>query len=338
MPIARKTKSGGWTCVVDVGTVDGKRKQKRITVSDPSREGKSKCERLALQYAERRTSSLTVSECVWKYIRAKEKMLSPNTLRGYMPLAKNAYTRIGSIPADSLTPYDLQKWMAEYAQTHTPKTCANARALLIAALNMENPTVRYAVSLPQPKAVEYYTPTDGDVLALLRASDGELKKAILLAAFGTLRRGEICALTDQDIQGNAVYVRRSVAPLPGGGYTVKQPKTPSSVRSVPLPPNVIACLTPTNGKIVDLTPQGLTKRFETLVRRCGLHTFRFHDLRAYSISARHAMGIPDQYTIGTSGHSTDSVLKRVYRREMSDRKKEFDGIANGYFSDLFGNV
>ena len=336
MPIARKTKSGSWTCVVDVRTSDGKRKQKRITVSDPSREGKYKCERLATQFAATRAvcPSVTVSECVWKYIRSKEKMLSPNTLRGYVPLANNAYQKIADLPADDLTPRILQEWMSDYAADHSPKTCANARSLLIAALNMQFPDVRYRVTLPQKKDVDYYTPTDDDVVALLRASDGELRKAILLSAFASLRRGEVCALLAGDLCGNVIHVSKSVAPLRGGSYAVKAPKNASSVRTILLPPGVAAQLTPTNGKIVDLTPQGLTKRFETLLKHTGLPHFRFHDLRAYSISARHALGIPDQYIIGSSGHSTDSVMKRVYRREMADKKTAFENQANSYFENL----
>ena len=35
-------------------------------------------------------------------------------------------------------------------------------------------------------------------------SGSELEKAVLLAAFGSLRRSEISALLDKDIQGNQV--------------------------------------------------------------------------------------------------------------------------------------
>lgn len=335
MPIARKTKSGSWSCVVDLGTVDGKRKQKRFTVSDPSRDGKKKCEQLAAEYArKRRISACTsVHDCVCKYIQSKEQMLSPATLRGYMTLRDNAYKSIDGKDASNITAYDLQSWMTSFAVDHAPKTCANARSLLIASLNMQYPDVRYRVTLPARQAVEYYTPTDEDVAALLRASTGELRKAILLGMLG-LRRGEICALTADDIQRAAVRVSKSVACVHGGGYVVKSPKTAASARIVPIPKQFEKELTPTNGKIVDLTPQGLTKRFETARKSAGLPPFRFHDLRAYSISARHALGIPDQYIIGASGHATDSVMKRVYRREMEDAKKKFDKLANDHFGKI----
>ena len=336
MPIAKKMPSGSWSCVVTVGYEDGKRIQKRVTVKDPSRSGKKKCEQLAIQLSvEARTKpSATVSECVHRYIKSKEKILSPNTICGYRQLERNAYESISDKEASSINAYDLQTWMTGFAENHSAKSCANAKGLLIASLNMECPEIRYHVTLPQTTPYDYYSPTDEDVLTLLRLSDGELKKAILLAAFGTLRRGEICALTENDLKDDAVHVSKSIATNPDGGYSVKQPKTASSVRTVPLPKSVIRQLTPTNGKIVDLTLKGLSKRFETVMQKAvseGMHPFRFHDLRAYSISARHAMGIPDQYVIGTSGHSTDTVMKRVYRREMADKKREFDRMANEHF-------
>jgi integrase len=58
-------------------------------------------------------------------------------------------------------------------------------------------------NLPAKKKPDLYTTPDEDIKKLLNHIEGkELETAVLLAAFGPLRRGEICALTSDDIKGN----------------------------------------------------------------------------------------------------------------------------------------
>ena len=86
--------------------------------------------------------------------------------------------------------------------------------------------------------------------------------------------------------------------------------------------------------VVGLTPTALTNAFERLVKKCGLPHFRFHDLRAYSASIRHAMGVPDQYIMRDGGWKTDAVLKAIYRRTMQDKEEEFAEKMNTHFGGL----
>ncbi|MBR0090420.1 MAG: site-specific integrase, partial [Lachnospiraceae bacterium] len=59
---------------------------------------------------------------------------------------------------------------------------------------------------------------------------------------------------------------------------------------------------------------------------------RFHDLRHYSASILHAIGVPDQYIMERGGWSDDRVLKAVYRNTLDDQSKAFTKKANDYFS------
>ena len=56
-----------------------------------------------------------------------------------------------------------------------------------------------------------------------------------------------------------------------------------------------------------------------------------HDLRHYSASILHAIGIPDQYIMARGGWKTDNVMKRVYRDTLSDVEKEMNQKAVDYF-------
>ena len=161
-----------------------------------------------------------------------------------------------------------------------------------------------------------------------------MEKAVLLAAFGTLRRGEICALTDKDIIGDVITINKSMVRSNDGGMIIKSPKTLSSNRSVEYPHFVIEKFKGIEGKLVKMHPEDISKHFGKVLDEAGVHRFRFHDLRHYSASIMHAIGIPDQYIMARGGWKTDKVLKSVYRNVIDDEKKKFTDKINSHFDTM----
>lgn len=87
-------------------------------------------------------------------------------------------------------------------------------------------------------------------------------------------------------------------------------------------------------RLVSLTPNAISVAFHKAVKSAGLPPFRFHDLRAYSASIRHALGIPTKYIMSDGGWSSPAVLDRVYKRALADKRKEFSKVSNSHFSKL----
>ena len=338
MPKAKKLKSGSWNCrVVDhYETVDGKRKvvMRSFTVADQSPSGKNKCELMASKYKSRRRESggsLSLAEAVRRYIDAKADILSPTTLHAYRSLQKNAYSAIEHARLSTLTQERLQRWVGTYSRTHSPKTVRNAVALLTASYEMAGEDFP-RIALPQRQRPELDTPTDADIKALIDEVSGtELEKAILLSAFGTLRRSEIAALDASDLEGNILTVRHALV-VTDDGLVLKQPKTPSSVRVIELPPFIADRIRRPSGRLVELTPQAITDAFARARKKVGV-SFRFHDLRAYAASFRHALQIPDVYIKEAGGWRSD-VMQRVYRRPMDDRRHGFEQVAAEHFTKV----
>ena len=91
----------------------------------------------------------------------------------------------------------------------------------------------------------------------------------------------------------------------------KAPKTFSSNREVEYSHFVFEKFSGTHGKLVSMHPEDISKNFGKILKEAGLPPFRFHDLRHYSASIMHAIGIPDQYIMARGGWKTDTVLKAV---------------------------
>ena len=71
--------------------------------------------------------------------------------------------------------------------------------------------------------------------------------ACCLAAYGTLRRSEICALDASDVSGNVIHVHAAMVLDENNNWITKVPKTKSSDRYIDLPDFLIDLL-PSEGK------------------------------------------------------------------------------------------
>ena len=343
MPKAKKLPSGSWRCQVYLGDekINGKRKMimESVTVDDPTEDGRIECERLARQIEKtaKGKDRLTVKKALDLYVNSRSERVSVSALTAYKSYVNSAFSSLENVPVHMLTSEMVQKWIDEYSADHTPKTVRNAYGLLLPAVRAVIPGTQYFVKLPEKKEAEYYTPTDADIKKLLKSIKGtDLERAVLLAAFGTLRRGEVCALLRSDIKRNTVTVNKAYA-WTGRDFVLKAPKTASSVRTVVLPPAAIKTITADrrgSERIYPHTPNALTKAFDDALTAAKLPHFRFHDLRAYSASIRHAMGIPDQYIMLDGGWKTDTVMKKVYRRTLEDQRKKFSKVSNDHFVKL----
>lgn len=276
---------------------------------------------------------MSVQNAIDQYIQNRSAVLSPSTNREYRMSAKRDYTDIGYMDIDTIKSEDIQAFINEYAKTHSPKTTRNVYGLLRTAIKAVRPNKVINVTLPQKEVINRHIPSDDDIKLLLDAATGNIKKAILLAAFGTLRRGEICALTYSDINENIIHVHSDMV-LGTEGWVIKEiPKTAASDRYIEYPAKVIEEIGTGTGRIISCNPGALTDSWDKLRGKLGLDC-RFHDLRHYAASIMHAIGIPDQYIMERGGWSSDAILKSVYRNILDDKKKEFTDKVNSYSDGL----
>lgn len=315
---------------------------------DTPAKAKKEAERLSMEYqvlhkGELKSPSMTLSEASKLYIESKENVLSPSTIRGYDNIARNHLKRIMELDINELTQIDIQVAINEEAARINPKSVRNVSGFLSAVLEMFRPDFKYHVTLPQKIKHEIEVPDNDQVTEILQSvkeKDPEMFKAIILAAFGSLRRSEICALTVDDIVDGRVIVDKAMVPNKKHQFVVKPtPKTDKSNRAVKMPPESLPFLVSSDGvRIVSISPASVTSRFKAIAKRVNLEGFTFHGLRHYQASILHAMGVPDLYIMQRGGWSTDATLKRVYQHTISKEQEKAEDKICDYFDDKFGSV
>lgn len=330
--------------IYDYTDLNGKKHYKSFT-APTRREAKQKAEQWRLTKDEERKDleDITVNEMVNRYIKIKEPVLSPSTVNGYLSLEKN-YFRIGlgEKRRSELDQESIQLWISNLTnQGLSSKTINNAKGLLDPALEMFAPSFHYKATLPAKVKANLYCPNDENISRLIEycKNKKELKIAVLLGAFGPLRRSEICALTDKDIHGNTITVNKALVRSKDGGWVIKMsPKSEGGYREITMPDFVINQIRGIQGRIVKATPDQISNRFKRAIKYSGLPHFRLHDLRHYSASIMHAIGVPDQYILERGGWSSDQVMKTVYRNTIDTVRATQTNIINAHFGKVSHEV
>jgi len=325
MATARK-RGKKWRCLAYVGTVDGKRKYKSFTA-----DGKREAERLAAEYeAAQEEKPLTVKGAVDAYIKTKESVLSPSTIRAYKEYAK----LIPETSLDAFGDMEAQAFVAQLVKDgKSPKYIRNVFGLLSSSVRLQRPQKPISATLPQKTRKLSYTPTNAEIQAILPLYDEEMQIAIMLAAYCSLRCGEICALTSEDLNGKLLTVNKAYARTSSGEYVLKAPKTAESRRTMTVPSFLLDKLRQIKGRYVQRTPQGVSLAFAKVAKKNGV-PFRFHDLRHFFASEL-AKTQPLAVIERMGGWSPGSpVLRQIYIGAQEAEMRKRMEAATAVFEDM----
>lgn len=335
MATAKKQPSGMWKIrVYSHKDKDGKQHYRAFTAPT-----KSECEQLAAEFSGKadrfEQSDLTVKEAIHEYIKAKEGVLSPSTVLGYKRMEKTRFQMIASRKIKKLTSAEVQSFVSELSKTLSPKTVSNIYGLLSAAVSLFQPDKVFKIKLPTKKKRRATATASREIIELFNHAPRPLQICIALAAFASLRRGEICALKYGDISENTLHVHADMVLGVDGWHYKETPKTSDSDRFAPLPQSIVELIG--NGDpdafIIDWCPDTVTKRFIDLRKEVGA-SIRFHDLRSYYASIGAAL-IPNLYLASFGGWSKSSkVMQENYQKELTDMSKLYADKMTGYFDAL----
>lgn len=341
MATAKRQPSGQWKCRVYSHTSsDGKKHYRAFTAST-----KAEAEQLASKFSGSSDRAaridLTVAEAIEGYIRAKENVLSPSTIRGYRQMQKTKFQSIAGIRIRKLNSVIMQQFVSDLSKYMSPKSVHNAYGFVASVVALYLPDMKFKVKLPTKGKKRSYAATDAQIMALYNSASDTLKKCIALAAFTSMRRGEICALKYKDIQGNVIHVGADMVHDSKGKWVYKPyPKTKESDRFVPVPKEVIELLGDGDPDdfIIDWCPDTVTKRFIDLRNELGLGDIRFHSLRSYYASIAASL-IPQLYAESFGGWEHGSrVMTESYQKKIDPLEQMYADTMRQHFSGLLKKV
>lgn len=263
------------------------------------------------------------SSCARKCIQNKNSVLSPKTLKTYSEYIDSTIPKwFLELKMNEITQIHIQTVINDYAKTHKPKTVHNLHGFISSVIKMYRPTMVINTTLPQKQKYEPYIPSTEEVKAILEASKHTRYHIPFQLGILGLRRGEICALTMNDINGNIIKIDKALVDSKENGWVIKPtPKTEESNREIYIP-NTLANEIQDTGYIFDGFPNMLIKALHRYQKQLGIQSFRFHDLRHFYASYAHSVGMSDADIMKSGGWKSDHVMKNVYRHAMKDTLQE----------------
>lgn len=327
---ATKLPSGNWRVLAYAGKdANGKEIRKSFTGPD-KRKVQMEAAAFVDEHRDVNDVSCSFGSASKDFMKLRKSVLSPATIRGYTNISNQLqakYLWFWNAKVYGIGTKDVQRLVDQLVNDDmSPKTVRNYTGFISAVLRSKNVRMPI-VNMPQKVKPEMNVPDVFTVKRTLTAAkdDTELWVCIMLAATGPLRRGEIAALSIEDIdfENNVIHVCHDMVMGTDKQWHRKAPKTPSSDRFLVMPSEVITAIKK-QGYVTNWTPKQIYNKFNWLLKKNDIPHYRFHDLRHFCVSYLKAMGVEDLYIAQRTGHSDYAVLRNVYAHTLQDHQKTVD--------------
>lgn len=252
-------------------------------------------------------------------------------------------TALENIPLRALTPPVIREWYAaemrgKGGRTSIQQSYRFLHAVLATAVR-DGVLAANPANIPgagSDRAKERPVASVAQVVALIEAITPRYRAAVLLGAWCGLRRGEIIALTPQDIDLDAATVTirtNRVELLETRQAFDAPPKTDAGKRTVTVPPHVLPILVAhmrewsgsdrvfigRDGK--PMRGDAVRQAFTRARRKVGMSGFRFHDLRHTGQTLAASAGATLKDLMRRLGHSSPAAAQR-YLHAVDGRDAE----------------
>lgn len=281
-------------------------------------------------------NSKSLYEMSEEYISSKSNILSASTIKGYRTLQRSLGT-LGQMDFEQIEQEDIQKFINQYSASHSPKSTHNLHGFISSIFGLYKPQMIIYTTLPKKPKYEPYIPTETEVKKILDYAKTNYPKyyiPLMLGCFG-LRRGEICALTDEDIIDNKfLYIHKSMIQDESYSWIVKQcPKSSAGFRKVYVSKEIIDYIK-LNGCAYCGCPDNINNRLHDIQKQLCINQFSFHKLRHYYCCMAHNLGIPDIYISQTVGHEHISTTQNIYTHADKTKLVDLQKKVANYFENI----
>ncbi|MBE0467472.1 MAG: site-specific integrase [Candidatus Desulforudis sp.] len=311
---------------------------------------------------------LTFSRYLDKWLEDSVKpSVRPRTHESYSQYVR-LYIRpaLGSIKLTKLGPADIQSLLNQQQEKGlSARTAQYTHAVIRRALEQAYQwqlvprNVAKLVRPPRVQRQEAKALTPEQARIFLEAVSGDRLEAFYTVAIALgLRRGECLALKweDIDFENETLRVRHTLHRHKGGGWTLVEPKSRNSRRTIALPKVIVQSLKDHKKRQLEerifqgsrwqetgfvftstigtpLCGDNVFKRFRDILKKAGLPGINLHGLRHTAASLLLVQGVSARVVMETLGHSQISLTMNTYSHVMPVLMREaadkMDSILGG---------
>ena len=261
---------------VYLGTVDGKRKYKSV-YGKTQKEADRKADevRRALEKGLDISETSTFSEIAERWLKTKENAVCRSQVVQYRSCLKHINQYIGNKDIRRLVPSDLQEIIDRFAKMNPNTGKPSSHRTLIAIKSTALQVANYAISarltdfnfaisvfLPKDKTSQKRRALNESERKTILAVEHPCKLSAMIMMYAGLRRGELLALTwnDIDLDNRIISINKSAEIITNQINIKDGAKTKSSVRIVNIPSALSGylkeCKTKAKSDIVCCTQKG----------------------------------------------------------------------------------
>lgn len=296
---------------------------------------------------------MTLAAAIDDYMQIHVSGLAPQTQRWYADTLARTRAALGHYQLTALTPGQVQKYYALLGDAKSPqigglrcglapRTVGHHHRALCAVLNWT-----YRQGYMEHKLADRITPPaapprsaraldDAERAAFLAALDAE---RLTWRCFGRmaltmgLRRGELCGLLWDDMQGDVLHVCHNLQELPGSRLVLGALKTAASERWLTMPPTLAAMLRELRKEQLahamqyalprpeyvyssinstPYSPKYTSRKLAAIYARAGIQGATLHTLRHTCATYLMQQGISPADVAAYMGHSSTKMTLDVY--------------------------
>lgn len=293
-------------------------------------------------------SNITLREAIDLYIKSKQNILSPSTIRGYTFIRNNAFKSIMDLKINQLTSNQIQLAVNQEALTKSPKTLRNEFGLISVVIRTYSLTLNLSsISLPQKKKFQAELLTLKQVETLMGAIENDSAEIPLyLAACLGLRSSEINGLMWKhfDAENHRILIEQALVLDKNNRKVVKGTKTTYSTRWLSVPKFLFEKLYKlSDGKnkndyIVTISMNTVRCHLNKICTDKNIPHIRLHDLRHINASIMLLLNIPQKYAMERGGWDNIQTMDKIYQYTFTDEKAEVDNKINRFFEEMHTKV
>ncbi len=366
-----KRKDGRWEARVICAYDENRHAKYRYLYGKSYAEARAKKEfaqsQILLHTAKLSYPVLTLNEILSEFLLHKQMTVKPSTLSHYENLIRvHIKNQLGELRLMQLSSPMIEKYAIRLLQSGkrsgdglSPKTVRDILSVL-------RSTFKYAIqqkylppeilnfSLPRyrPRQISVFSPEERACLEAFSVENGDsFRFGIYLVLYTGLRLGEICALRweDIDLERAELHISHTIRRIQSNGSCKTQilitaPKTPTSVRSIPIPPFLKAALQAQkshtcreNGYVLTGTdkyiePSNYYMKYKRWLKKLNIPHRSFHTLRHTFATRCIEKGFDAKSLSEILGHTDVRItLNRYVHPSMESKRLEMELLTPAFF-------